>query len=274
MDQGFDVQITGIVEIAKTILYPGKWFFYNRPRNFNSFVLNLSGVGKYTVDNQSIIFRKNDFFFLRSGLIHQHGNIGEDLHSYAYVNFNTNNDNFFSQKPFIPMLILPDHGDLESDFESLLSVWNYKEGGYLTRCYEIIYRILNTMIGDLLEEKQQDFQYRRRLQPAVVHIHDHFRNKIKIEELASLCNQSERQFRRCFKKIFSKSPKEYIIQRRFQTAKYLLHNTTNSIEEISEYVGYDSIYNFSKDFKNLFGVSPSEWRKEERTSHRVAEFDK
>ena len=265
MDKGFDIQITGIDEIAKTILYPGKFFLHSKPRTFNSFVLNLSGVGKYTVDNQSMIFRKNDFFFLCSGLIHQHRNIGEDLHSYAYVNFTTNNDNIFCQKPFIPMLILPDYGDLESDFESLLSAWEYKEGSYLTRCYEFIYRILNFMIGDLLEEKQQDFQYKR-LKPAVARIHNNFRRELKIEELASLCNQSERHFRRCFEKFFEKSPKEYIIHLRFQTAKDLLHNTTNSIKEISEYVGYDSIYNFSKAFRILFGVSPSEWRKTERAN--------
>jgi AraC-like DNA-binding protein len=262
MDEGFDIQVNGIVEVAKTILYPGKSFRFDRPRTFNSFVLDLSGTGRYTVDDRTTVFRKNDLFFLRSGLIHQHANIGEDLHGYVYVNFHTSNDGLFGRKPFVPMLILPDHGDLEGDFESLLAAWHHKEGGYLTRCYEIVYRILNAMIGDLLEEKPEDHPYRR-LRPAVAHIHKHFRSKITIGELASLCHQSERQFRRCFTQIFRNSPKEYMIRLRFQTAKDLLHNTTNSIEEIAEYVGYDSIYNFSKDFKNQFGVSPREWRRKE-----------
>ena len=58
-----------------------------------------------------------------------------------------------------------------------------------------------------------------------------------------------------------KSPNEYIIELRLQFAKSLLDNTNISIKQVSEHVGYNDQYFFSRLFKKHIGISPQEYRK-------------
>ncbi|MGG1516531.1 AraC family transcriptional regulator [Paenibacillus oryzisoli] len=64
--------------------------------------------------------------------------------------------------------------------------------------------------------------------------------------------------------IFSKyaglTIRNYIQQLRIQRAKQLLLETTSDIRHIAEQVGYDDPLYFSKIFKKLEGISPSEYR--------------
>ncbi|MCK0471001.1 helix-turn-helix domain-containing protein [Halalkalibacter sp. APA_J-10(15)] len=54
---------------------------------------------------------------------------------------------------------------------------------------------------------------------------------------------------------------EYLLQRRMEKAKYLLHHTNMKIYEISYNVGYTDLDWFYKKFKLYTGVSASEYRK-------------
>lgn len=54
---------------------------------------------------------------------------------------------------------------------------------------------------------------------------------------------------------------EYLLQRRMERAKYLLHHTNMKIYEISYSVGYTDLDWFYKKFKLYTGVSASEYRK-------------
>ena len=45
-----------------------------------------------------------------------------------------------------------------------------------------------------------------------------------------------------------------------ETAKYLLLNTSLSISEISEKVGYYNLSSFTRRFKQSQGINPTEYR--------------
>lgn len=52
----------------------------------------------------------------------------------------------------------------------------------------------------------------------------------------------------------------YRIRRRMEEARRLLAVPTMTISDISIHVGYEDYPHFTKTFKNLVGVSPSEYR--------------
>ena len=54
---------------------------------------------------------------------------------------------------------------------------------------------------------------------------------------------------------------DYITNRRIDAAKRLLEDPYNRIYEISEKVGYKSTNYFTTIFKNIVGMTPSEYRK-------------
>jgi AraC-like DNA-binding protein len=63
-------------------------------------------------------------------------------------------------------------------------------------------------------------------------------------------------FRSLFKKTFGQSPGQFLDELRFSEAKKLLHLGKKPIKEISEELGFDNPYYFSRFFKKYQGVSP------------------
>ena len=64
-----------------------------------------------------------------------------------------------------------------------------------------------------------------------------------------------------FRECFGSSISEYVIRKRMATAQRMLYEYNLRPGEIAEAVGYPNIFQFSKQFKKSFGVSPSEYRK-------------
>ena len=74
--------------------------------------------------------------------------------------------------------------------------------------------------------------------------------------------EPEVYFRRLFKEKYHLSPIEYIEESRMHKAKELLINDHDlNVCEIALDCGYDSIYAFSRAFKNLVGIAPNKFRK-------------
>lgn len=69
------------------------------------------------------------------------------------------------------------------------------------------------------------------------------------------------KFRKVFKNQMGISPGNYVMQKRMDLAKTLLIEKNRSIKEIAMELGFSDAYAFSKQFKQMVGRSPSEFRK-------------
>ena len=85
------------------------------------------------------------------------------------------------------------------------------------------------------------------IKEAIHYIEQNFQNDISIEEIA-----------------IGKSPQEFLMNYRMIKATELLSLTSLSISEVSQAVGYDNPLHFSRAFKNVYGISPRTWRKENK----------
>lgn len=91
-----------------------------------------------------------------------------------------------------------------------------------------------------------------------------FQNDISVEEVAAVCGLNRSYFGKIFKQAVGKSPQEFLLSYRMAKAAELLKLTQFSIGDISQAVGYDNQLHFSRAFKNIYGVSPREWRNRNR----------
>ena len=57
------------------------------------------------------------------------------------------------------------------------------------------------------------------------------------------------------------SPKQYQLQIRLHKAQDFLANTSKSVGEIADILGFDSAFHLSKQFKDCTGLAPQAWRK-------------
>ena len=64
-----------------------------------------------------------------------------------------------------------------------------------------------------------------------------------------------------FKSVIGVSFTTYLLEQRLKKAVELLKNTSLTLYEISDKVGYDDYFHFSKLFKKYKGVSPKLFRK-------------
>lgn len=92
-------------------------------------------------------------------------------------------------------------------------------------------------------------------------VEQHFKTKHTVAEYAELLNKSPKTISNIFSKIHSKSPLQYIKERRLLEARRLLTYTDMQIQEVAYEIGYEDIQAFSRFFKKQQGVSPSEFKK-------------
>lgn len=83
---------------------------------------------------------------------------------------------------------------------------------------------------------------------------------LSLVELAALSHLSISSFKRKFKEVFSESPKKYIAKKKLEKAATLLKANNSRVSEIAYEVGFDSLATFSRNFNNIYGKSPSEYR--------------
>lgn len=88
---------------------------------------------------------------------------------------------------------------------------------------------------------------------------------LSIEELSDYVNISPNYLRTIFKNVTNKSISKYLNDYRFEKAKSLLIDTDYTALKISELVGYSNSNYFYTAFKKNYGISPSEFRKVNKT---------
>ena len=83
----------------------------------------------------------------------------------------------------------------------------------------------------------------------------------KIDDLCELLNYSKSQLNRLFQKHYGMSPHEFLTNQRFLHACNLLLYSDIKIIDIATKVGYKNLSQFNVIFKQKFGVTPSQYRK-------------
>jgi AraC family transcriptional regulator, activator of mtrCDE len=101
---------------------------------------------------------------------------------------------------------------------------------------------------------------RPRLQPALSAIFQRYNEEWSLLSLASLCNLSRATFVRHFDEALGKSAMDFLTEVRMTNAGKMLEETSNSIDNISENVGYQSSAAFQRMFKKKVGLTPAQWR--------------
>lgn len=98
------------------------------------------------------------------------------------------------------------------------------------------------------------------IKEAISFIEQNFQNNISVEDIAAACGLNRSYFGKIFHENMGKTPQEFLISYRMSKASELLKLTKLSIGNIGLAVGYDNPLHFSRAFKNVYGVSPRQWR--------------
>src|SRR5690348_12309738 len=85
---------------------------------------------------------------------------------------------------------------------------------------------------------------------------------LDIPTLARIAHVSEAHFIRTFRATFGETPHRYLQRRRVERAMFLLRAADTSVTEICLDVGFTSLGTFSRTFRSIVGMTPSEYRRD------------
>lgn len=100
------------------------------------------------------------------------------------------------------------------------------------------------------------------IKEAISFIEQNFQNDITVVDIATSCGLNRSYFGKIFHESIGKTPQEFLINYRMIKATELLKLTSLSIADIGSAVGYPNQLHFSRAFKNVYGISPRQWRYE------------
>lgn len=113
----------------------------------------------------------------------------------------------------------------------------------------------NYKMNETLKFEQPD-----RIRNMLSFIHNHYKDKITIAQIADAAGISEREAMRSFRKSLNQSPIEYLISYRLNEAKKLLLNSELPVTEICYQCGFSDSSYFGKVFRRAYGVTPRKYR--------------
>lgn len=102
------------------------------------------------------------------------------------------------------------------------------------------------------------------LQLMMQYIHQNYARTITLEELAQTVLLSKSSVLNIFQKQLHTSPIHYLVNYRLTRASKLLTETENSVAQIAHDTGFENNGYFCRKFKDLFQLTPSEYRKSKR----------
>lgn len=166
--------------------------------------------------------------------------------------------------PFNRLTLLSDHTELSQLIRDLRQEFHqtgtHHEEILDAKLRTILYKYsdayhLETQLSDKLKVHRPLF---REIRNGIYSRHS---SKKTLSELAEDASLSVSYFQHIYKELFGVSVIQDIIRSRIERACYLLTVTPDSVAHIAEVCGYENVEHFNRQFKEITGFSPNQYRK-------------
>ncbi len=119
-------------------------------------------------------------------------------------------------------------------------------------------------MNEMIQKEYDDYKSKEKINQAIRYIQENYAKDLNMAVVSNYISMNYSLFSLTFKQYTGVNFVNYLKEIRINEAKRLLRETDDRIIDISHNVGYDNEKHFMKTFKALCGVSPSEYRKNNR----------
>lgn len=145
------------------------------------------------------------------------------------------------------------------DVQDTESIGEIKTVELLLKIWETVYE--NANISESIPAAKATAHTQAQLQIMMQYMHKNYSEHITLADIAQTVSVSKSSALNIFNKYLRLSPVSYLINYRLKRAAKLLASTDSSIYSIASNTGFENVGYFCRSFKELFGVTPSEYRK-------------
>jgi AraC family transcriptional regulator, melibiose operon regulatory protein len=241
------------------------------------FVFIVKGEAIFQIDEDVIVVPEGMGLFINSGCLHMAQD--KDLSDCVYICLNVSPSFVLSQelfpsyvKPYIQATNFPylyiDANELwgKNILESISEIYQCIEQEY--PYYEIdITMKLSSIWKNLIdngfkpEYVQSEILKSHRMKQMLSWIHEHYAEKMMLEDIARAGQLSRSECCRYFKRFLKCTPLNYVIDYRIQKSLYLLQQGDSNITEVAYQVGFNSTSYFINKFRESMDMTPLVYKK-------------
>lgn len=224
------------------------------------------GCGTYFFEDGKETLHRSKIVFVSSGLKHWAWHDEKDpLHisalRFGLYEHDTQQMSNQLANPFFAAIMPGDIPKYERLFNELNEI--HHTGSEMIHglyCNTLICQIISLMYMELSGVLKFDIKDDR-IEEVRSMIERNITDKISVDEMAKKVGLSQRHMRELFKNKYNMTPKNYQLKLKMNYAKFVIENSSQNIKEVAALLGYSDQYVFSRQFKQQFGVSPSNIRR-------------
>ena len=222
------------------------------------------GSGTHLINDKSYSVQKGDLLFITP----------MDFHGFETQNIKTITLHFFAKdmSPEIAQIL----GFLNADIVKGVGEKTVADLEYLVKVFKAnrnyailqIKNVIEIIVLDLFGSKAFSFEQKYAsdsVSQAIGYININFRQEITLNVIKDRFNISPAYFSREFKRRTGMCFNDYLAEKRFDYAKKLLRNGNRVIDACLE-SGFGTVRNFSRRFKEKYGITPKEYAKSKNNS--------
>ena len=125
------------------------------------------------------------------------------------------------------------------------------------------YFIISLMrkFGGQNEPEENGYVGKLSINEVVNYVNDNYKEKITLDELSFIFKTNRSTLCKEFKLATNKTVSEFVSNKKLESAIRKIKDTDKTFTEIAEELNFDSIHYFTRFFKKMTGLSPKEFRK-------------
>lgn len=264
-----DKKYPEISRICHNCNNPGWTYNYHMHKDATEIVYIADGKAEYTIDKTTYLLEKGNLLVIEKGILHS---IASDknhpvdswtcnITNYKLKAFEDENRMLFSNIHHITSAGASENF-IKSTMEQIELLCLQKTPSTNFVCNSLI-TSLTSVIFELLPQGEKS---NRKIKTSFVrdilnYISEHYTESISIKQLSEVFHMSPGYISHAFAKEYGISPINYAIDLKMCEAKWLLINTKESLNSISQKVGYDNTTHFTNMFIKRVNHTPLEFRK-------------
>jgi len=263
------------------------WKLEEHHHDIFELTLCMDGSALQWFNEECIEFNKGDWIFLRPGVRHQTKNRSEGSFSYLAVHFDIDD---LPLRKLLKKSIL-NHVPYQTAMETQLAKYTKEidhliqkilyQKNYIVTDEDIILTVSEVdkllfqanviaVISEYIKliDKNNQVDLDTSFTKQQLEIADEIKTvleknvfgSLNINEISEAFGYSRSHCTRIFTQVYGSSPRQYYTNLKIKKAKELLMLTNKGIDEISNELGFSSVFHFSRQFKRWTSKSPSEYR--------------
>ncbi|QHI35307.1 RCS-specific HTH-type transcriptional activator RclR [Kordia antarctica] len=237
----------------------------------------VSGKGTFIIGDTIRDFQSNDVLLFGSNVPHVlKSDVSTEQDSYmisVFFTYDSFGEHFFDLPKLKNLKRLLDDANfgvkfqenqivLKPFFEAILHQKTIKRFATFFEVLSILTESKYETVSSFINTKNYTDDEGKRMSAIFEFVMNHFGQKIVLEEIATIANMTPNAFCKYFKQRTNKTFFQFLTAIRIENAcKFLTNQQQLSISDIAHDCGFFNISNFNRKFKDIKGLTPTEFRK-------------